>query len=809
MRASRRSSLLLALILSPAAPAFDENRAVDLQGDPLPAGALARMGSVRLRHGVLALAFAPDGKTLASAGGDHLIRIWDVSSGKELRQLRGHAYFVTSVAFSADGKSLVSASRDGTLRVWQAADGKLLHTFGSGNLDRPVVAMTFDSEGGRVLSGEPDGTVRLWDYPAGKEKRALNDHRRGATLLCLSQDARHFAVAYTSGRVALWDAVAGKEISSFLPKLNRIARVMFIPGSKALLVGSESVFGLWDPATGEELRRVEVTGRPLERLFVSPNGRYLAGRGKSPVRLWGVASGKELRSIDPTTFGFGPMAFSRDAQLLAITQGQNIHVWDLNRNRDLHEVVGHCSEVEDVRLLGDGKQLLTTGRDHTARLWDSATGKLLRTWKEKQPFRTVLPILPDGSVLVPDQTRLMRVEVSADRASARDLMAGLKEPLNCRAVSPDGKLLAGQFRDHKIRLLDLRTGTEVRSLEREPSRYYAVCFSPDGKLIASGGRDVPVIVWETASGRVVNRFDVPNRTGPPATAGGYRLAFTPDGRGLLTVDAQAVLWELATQKERWRIGWPNVNLLDAAFSSDGKLAALGSRIGAVMLVETGSGVEVGRFEGHHAAVAALYFSPDGKTLASGSDDGTAMVWDAEPAWRKATPGPVTLEPEQLTRLWKGLGSADAAQAYRAIRALAAASRQSIPLLQARLRPAENEEAERFAGLVRRLDDKAFAVREAAQKELEKWDGLPRKLLRKESEGNPSVEVRTRLKRVLEGRSEPGPEADRWQQLRAIEVLEHIGTPEARQVLAVLAERADEPALKQETQAALDRLNRRR
>src|SRR5205085_576494 len=147
-------------------------------------------------------------------------------------------------------------------------------------------------------------------------------------------------------------------------------------------------------------------------------------------------------------------------------------------------------------------------------------------------------------------------------------------------------------------------------------------------------------------------------------------------------------------------------------------------------------------------------------------------------------------------------------AARAIRSLVAAPRQAVRLIRSRLQSEAEQDAERFARLVRRLDDKAFAVREAAQKELEQWDALPLKLVKTEAESNPSVEVRSRLKRVLEGRKKADPEADNLRALRCLEVLEHVGTPEAREVLNALAEKAADPLLRQEARASLGRLRQR-
>src|SRR5437764_13507632 len=166
--------LLLATGLAPAAPGVEEKPAADLHGDPLPAGAVARMGTVRLRHGCLGMAFSPDGKTFATAGTDHLVRTWDVASGKELQQFKGHTSLVSAVVYSPDGKRIIAGGARSEERVWEAASGKLLHTFdGRPPPHAPAPGTMVISPDGQELTAVCyDRAVRVWNLADGKERRA-------------------------------------------------------------------------------------------------------------------------------------------------------------------------------------------------------------------------------------------------------------------------------------------------------------------------------------------------------------------------------------------------------------------------------------------------------------------------------------------------------------------------------------------------------------------------------------------------------------------------------------------------------------
>src|SRR5262249_37459924 len=197
--------LLLVPVAGSAGPA------TDLHGDALPASAVARLGTVRLRHGCDALAFAPGGTVLASAGTDHRVRLWEVSSGKELLRLEGHTHYVSAIAFSADGKTLVSASLDGTLRVWEAANGKLVRSFGSGKPELAVLALVIAPDRRTLITAGWDRTVRVWDLTTGKEQKALTDHRATTVRVALSPDGKHFATTGPGGAVVVREVASSKQ----------------------------------------------------------------------------------------------------------------------------------------------------------------------------------------------------------------------------------------------------------------------------------------------------------------------------------------------------------------------------------------------------------------------------------------------------------------------------------------------------------------------------------------------------------------------------------------------------------------------
>jgi hypothetical protein len=395
------------------------------------------------------------------------------------------------------------------------------------------------------------------------------------------------------------------------------------------------------------------------------------------------------------------------------------------------------------------------------------------------------------------------------------------------AFSPDGKLLAEVFctadrQNSVVHLWDVAAG---KRCEREP---LGECprFSPDGSILITleGSTDKTIDFWETATGKKAHTI---------STKEDIRcLALSPDGKVLATGSDKITLYPLSWDKASSVQGGtprlvaypPHWGITALAFSPDGRvLASSSSSDHAIYLWETASGKERARFQGHGIAAASasldvwsLSFTVDGRRLASGSFDSTILIWDvtgrlqgergASAPWLLR---PAKLSDKELRSLWIELASNDAARAGRAVWTLAAAGSPTVPFLRTRLRPTARVASETVTRLVADLDADDFHVREKAREELEQFGETCEPALREALAKRPSAEARRSLQRLLsqleEARKEPSGETLR--DVRAVEVLEQIGTREARQVLETLAAGASGAYRTHEARAALERLDR--
>jgi RNA polymerase sigma factor (sigma-70 family) len=325
---------------APRSAAADDGARADRGEEALPAGALVRLGAPRLRHGssVLAVAFSPDSKYIASASGaqragygDFTASLWDAATGKELRRFHGHRLPVCSVAFSPDGATLATGSHDGTVRLWRAATGEELRRLHGG---QAITAVAFSSDGKVLVSAGLDLAIRLWDTASGAELRRLVGHRNALTGLA------------------------------------------FTPRGEALLSGSgDASVRLWDVRTGRELRRLGDHVRPVMGIALAPDGRTRASASGSAVLLWEVSSGKLRHALAGHAQEVLGVAFAADGRTLASGgEGRTLRLWDVRTGRERRRLVGHTGPLTGVTFSPDGKALASAGRDHAVRLWDVATG---------------------------------------------------------------------------------------------------------------------------------------------------------------------------------------------------------------------------------------------------------------------------------------------------------------------------------------------------------------------------------------------------------------------------------------------------
>jgi RNA polymerase sigma factor (sigma-70 family) len=793
--------------------------ATDLYGDPLPPGAIARMGTTAFRHMEVAtaLAYSPDGKWLATAANDYTVRVWDAATGREMHQfaISGVVYWSPGLAVSPDGKRLAATTGNGLLHVWDIATGKQEITQkvpAKGKFWIFFPGFRADGRAMFIFRGDADDEpFALHDVRTAVKFCPLNSTSVDARNLVLSPAGDVLAVKSDEHKIDLLAVDTGKVLRTLKYPDKELNTLVFNRDGRLLATCSCSRVRIWDPATGKELRQFAAPG-PVPAgsltMTLSPDGQMvaLAGYADSSLRLVQVADGKERLRLDLKRVRSHSLAFSPDGRSLAALVGSEVCIWDTTTGKEWGaDRVGHRDLVKALAYAPDGRRLVSSSNDGSACLWDARTGRQLRVLcREEKPVSGVA-FSPDGSgVAIATAGKTMVFDAATGEQRLRfDARAGAYPPV---AYSPDGRLLATAGDNGTVCLGRAADGVMVRTMTDGQGEIGAMAFSPDGRLLAVCHKE-KLRLWDVATGKQMEPLE-----GEPYA---YLLAFSPDGEILAAGGYETItLWRVATQK---KIGATKVGPQDRL-----ELHGLGYTPDGRMLVLSGWNQQYTERELRFWEVAtcqkrfhitnpggpvfAIAFSPDGRSMATGNSDSTVTVWDL--AALPALPAPGKLSPADLNQLWTTLADVHAGKAFRALHTLAAVPQQAVPLLSERLKPVPRADAAKVKRLIAELDNDQFAVREKATAELAQLQESAKQALRQASDGELSTEGRRRVAQLLRKLAAEATSAEGLRLLRAVEVLERIGSPAARQVLKTLADGQPEARATEEAQAACRRLVRR-
>jgi WD40 repeat protein len=619
----------------------------------------------------------------------------------------------------------------------------------------------------------------------------------------------------------LWDVATGKEVRRFMhgQKGYGVACLAFSPDGKTLAtLGTQSgVFlRLFDVETGKLRRAFPKDGEQRTRpgsVAFTPDGKMVAVACGS-IHLYDVASGEERLRISRQASG---LHFTDEGKTLVAAVDGAIYRWDTASGKPLTPDAGD-SGVEHIFVTPDGSRVITRDQEGHGHLWDGKSGKHLRRFS--LAWQRGVALSPDGRFLavpVTDRSAMFtdprHTDVRYDGSRVRlydiasgnyvDRFAAFKGAVQDVAFTADGKqLVTTEVAGGKVRIWNVETGKEERSftlqLDALKQRSYFLGqsrLSPDGKtVVATYQEDTGNRLGRREPRHLVRLWDVATGKDLPELEGGQPVAFSPDGRFVVTTGDNHVC-HVATGKRITTLPFGG-HIRTATFSRDGRFLATTVAGDIVQIWEVASWTKRSELQGHRDQVTALAFAPGGQLL-TGSLDTTVLAWDLRP--------PRVAESVSLESAWNALAAGEAGEALRGEGRFLAAPADAVRSFAEKIKPAEALDPKRVQRLLADLDSDAFAVREAASKALERFDEQAIPYLEAALKATKSPEVRRRVSKILEQQRGAVLPAEQLRQVRAVQILEGIGDGAAKDLLTKWSGGPAGSRLAKEAAAALQRL----
>lgn len=575
-----------------------------------------------------------------------------------------HSAHVFELAFSPDGRQLATAggspkpSIAGEVRIWNAWGtdaGKRLHDISHPDM---VTSIVYTTEGRYIAWATFDGIVQQADAESGQiiQTEKLPPEFQPAVF---SPDGRHYASFTKTGRIAIWELASGREVRSFSVEGGQPYSLAFSQDGRQLAVSVGGTIGLWDLTTGKVLRIFSQASGPRSRPVFSPDGRLLAlGTGGGVACIWDVTTGQLMQSLAGHTGDVSAVAFSPDSRYLA-TGGTDhlVHLWEAGTGRQYLPLRGHQGRVSCLAFHPSGRYLASGDKQPgEIKVWD------LTRHQEYVTVSAPVRIMPQrieglgfasdgGRVYIPRGSGWLQV---SDAVSGMDLeyrplnLSGVwRTPAALAAFRADGQQMAVVGREDQriVEVMDLPSGNSRHHLTHAYEVLH-VSFSHHGQRLATsaatfrgdGRREVKV--WETETGQLVTTIQCPPFIGR-GTFG--VVAISPDGN-LLAHDeylfpeqesgnpkrvCRVQLRDLSTGEIRQTLECLPDMIRSLAFSPDGRFLALGHEDRGVRIYDCEAAVWL-----HPEPLSAsvtdtirdLAFSPDSQRLA-GASRIQAHLWD--------------------------------------------------------------------------------------------------------------------------------------------------------------------------------------
>jgi WD40 repeat protein len=535
---------------------------------------------------ILAIAYSPDGQTLAASDSNGDIRLWSVPDGQCLLTCSGHTNWVRAIEFSPDGRYLASSSDDRTIRLWNLQDGTCWQTLAEGIHS---LGLSFSPDGRYLASGSIDNLIYYWHLETGFCERQFVGHQNWSMDVCFHPHGHKLASGSADGTVRVWDVATGGCEIVWVGHDNWVTTIDYSRDGNTILSGSlDGSLRLWDAS--------EPVDRLACRLTISGHGD----------EIWSAV--------------FSP----DDTQIASAGVGGCLRIWRASDGCCIHNLEGHSDRLWAVAFHPHGDRLASGGEDRTIRVWQVSDGKCLQALNGYTNWFRSIAWSPDSQRLITaSRDAQIRVWCATEQICLHQL-AGHTKSTTIVAYDPLGRTFASGSDDRTIRIWNAQTLACSQILHGHPGEIFALVYSPDGQYLVSGGSDRSIRIWDTQNWRCLHV-----RTGHTDRIGS--LAYHPHRETIASAseDLTVRLWNLHNDAPLEVLAQHHNRAIALAFDPLGSILASGGMDSQILLWNIDTGELYHQFTGHTGWILSLAYSPDGKLLFSGASDFTIKVWSMD------------------------------------------------------------------------------------------------------------------------------------------------------------------------------------
>jgi len=581
------------------------------------------------QESITAGAFSANGKIIAAASRDCLIRLYNADTGTELFTLAGHSNWIVDLKFSPDGGYLASASWDETLKVWEVDSGRLTYTFKGHN--RRINACAYSHDNAYLASASWDCTVKIWNIKSGDKDpvQTISTGEKPINTCVFSPDDKKIVVGTWDGKIKEFNIENGNLVSTLVGHTKSVQSVAYEPSGNHMVSGGlDNSLMLWDAQAGKPISQLARHAKAVTSVAYTVDGSHvLSASADATTKIWQANLGRQRRLIKTKDCFMNCCCYNPtvEDQLVTGSSDCNVLIWDLGEGVITKKLEGHTRPVTASEYSPDGKFIASSSEDGIIIIWNAETGEKIRTITGHTAAVTGLvwsPVSDDYRLASSSDDFTVRIW-NAETGS--DAIPPLKAHTNVvKSVSfdPRGKLLASASRDNTLRVWDSRNGNLLHTLRGHLDWLNCCHFSPTSNRLVTCSWDYTLTLWNARKGEVIS----PMR-GHQSSVSYCR--FSPDGKNIVSAsfDGTLKIWDAESATEITTLTGHTARVNGFCFSRDGHSITSVSDDATIKTWDPLAATEIGTLVGHAGPIRGATFSPSNKTVITVSDDKTLKVWD--------------------------------------------------------------------------------------------------------------------------------------------------------------------------------------